>query len=273
MVQPIFRKDFDRALRDFKAAMTSILAADRHNYEAQVNLFIELIDTNPVLNSFMQPYFSIPVEIDEIVPEWGVFDLPSDINKQIAYMLKVFRQTCGDDYFLLNHIHTAFCVQNINQNYFNFNRVVVQNCYNKLLTTFEDYLEDHFPPEPHQTLPIPPASITLNHYEIKDNHQSNIVANGAANAQAINTGFTDKVLAELLKNHNLEQGKLDEIKEALKAIENAQSEEKANTSLLSSAWEKIYSVGGKIALQLAMSYLTKPEIIQTGYAYLMTLIK
>ena len=272
MVQSITRKDFDRAMRDFNNAIEGILSADRHNYEAQVCSFINLIDTNHILKSFLQPYFSIPIEIDQVVPGWDEFNFPNDGNTQIAYMLKVFRKVHDEDFAFLDHIHNAYCEQNINQNYYSFNRVVVQNCYNKLLAKFEDFAEDQFPRTIDQTHAMPTPAITYNHYDIKGNHQSNIVANGTHNLQTVGIGFTDTVIAELMGKHNFAQKQIDEIKDALQVLEKAQSAEKPNTSLLHNAWEKIYHVGGKIALEVAVGYLSKPEIIQSGCSFLMGLL-
>lgn len=267
-VQPMFRKDFERAIRDFKQVMQSILATDKMDtYETRVKEFVDLVETNHVLKTFMQPFIDIQIDIKEVVPGWREFKLPSDSNKQIAYMFKLFYTVHNENWRLANYLHDAFGERNVSMNYYKFNNVFVQNCYDKLLIMLQDFLDDQFEKPQKET------AMVFNHYEIKDINNSNIVAGGSNNVQSINLGLSDKILIELINTCKLTQEQIDVIKPALKIIEQEHGKEKPDKGLLEAAWEKVYSIGGKIALQATINLITKPEVMQSGMTFIMGLLK
>lgn len=276
MTQAIYRKDFERAVDDFKEIMDSILQADRLTYLVRVKELVNFIEGNHIIKHFVNPFLNMPIEIKQVIPQWGVFKLPSNNDEQIAFVIKLFYAASQEKCSLEICLYEAFMKQNFDENYYAFNRAVVKNCYNKILRLLNDYLGNHYPLDIEKAIKASVVHVndysTKNHYEIRDNNQSNIVAGGDGNIQNIKIGFTDRVVADLIKLHNLNDKQVEELKPALKILEQEDKKETTDTSLLQKTWETIYSIGGKVALGVTVRYLTQPELIKSSATYLMSLL-
>ncbi|CQR72140.1 hypothetical protein SOV_09830 [Sporomusa ovata DSM 2662] len=276
MVEAITRKDFERAIRDFKQIMDSMLMADRQSYVTRVKELVTLIETNHILKSFMQPYLDIPIEVKEIIPEWGKFYLPSESDKQIAFVLKLFYEVNQGKCNLDIRLYEAFGNKTLNQNYYSFNNNVIRNFHSKILQKLYDFLEDQFQSKDE---PINQAKVinytdnrTTNHYEITGNTQSNIAAGGDYNTQSIELGFSEKVISNLVNLHKFTLQQIEEIKPALKVLEEEQKKDIPDKGILQKAWDTIYSIGGKVALSVTTQYIIHSGILQSATAFVMSLV-
>lgn len=140
------KKDILRAFRDINACMDDLLEnTGRTMFLTNIKRFIMLIETNGVLKYLLEPFWKLDiskVEVDDC--GWIDLNIPVEIDYQIAYVLKKYKDFSKEDNKFCIHSFLFVIYKNklSDENSSEWNQSIVAPCFREILFRLNDMIED-----------------------------------------------------------------------------------------------------------------------------------
>lgn len=216
-------KQIKRAYRDIENIMNDILNTnDERLYKTYVSRFIDKVIQNEILSYILNPFFNLDVEhiIEKKQFGFGIkLNIPSDINKQIAFVLQVLKDfseaSTNEICIFLSEI---FNKEPLPDNIYLWNNNVVNPVFREIRLKISDLIEDI----PSDKEEVDSKYMTIINNYGNYNSANGQVANGNQNTLTNNIN-SDDIFKELIEkvNNNVKD---DEKEELIKLIEELKSE-------------------------------------------------
>jgi len=137
-------QEIENAINDFDGVVDDLLNSTHEIYQSNVNRFMNLIQENKVINYVIEiiktSLLEKPLELSEIEKSdlsGKRLELPSDMNRWIAYVLKIFGETLKGKINMEIYAYQFYHQKNVNESINLFNDQVVypamREIKNKLL--------------------------------------------------------------------------------------------------------------------------------------------
>ncbi|AGK96782.1 hypothetical protein [Clostridium pasteurianum] len=141
-------KEILRAKRDLENIIDDIFNCDSiYIYDINLKRLIKILKDNNVLNTITNPYFNVEINFNEIeyqenINDWIEFNIPEDIELEIAYVLQRLQEVLYNDFNILNFTHMVFKMDTYNGNIKCWNNNILRPCLRELLIKIQDLIED-----------------------------------------------------------------------------------------------------------------------------------
>ncbi|EPV4647679.1 TPA: hypothetical protein ACSQIM_002738 [Clostridium perfringens] len=206
------RKEVTRAIRNINACMSDVLNNTGHTmFHTNIKRFIELIENDKVLNYLLKPFFEININgIEKDDGGWIELDIPSNIDYQIAYVLKKYKEISESIYKdeIHNFLLMVFKYDTGDKNAMIWNKEIVSPCFREIRFRLDDLLED---------IPKDDMEVSLSHMSIINvgnvNNSGNLAIGNDIVQNNNSSDFFEDIIG--LVNKNV---KVDEQKEILEII-------------------------------------------------------
>lgn len=207
------RKEVTRAIRNINACMSDALNnTGRTMFHTNIKRFIELIESDRVLNYLLKPFFSLDVNgIEKSDDGWTELDIPSNIDYQIAYVLKKYKKISESVYKdeIHDFLYFVFKSQYSDQNSLTWNKEIVEPCFREIRFRLDDLLED---------IPKDDMDVSLSHMSIINVGNVNNSGNLAIGNDIVQNNNSSDFFEDIIKLVN-ENVKVDEREEILEIVD------------------------------------------------------
>jgi len=125
-------QEIDEAINDFDGVVEDLLDSTHEIYQSNVNRFMNLIQENKVINYIIEiiktSLIEKPLELSEIEKfdnsgKW--IELPTDMNRLIAYVLKIFEESLKSEMPMWKYAYQFYRRSSPNENIDLFNDQVI----------------------------------------------------------------------------------------------------------------------------------------------------
>lgn len=140
------KKEVLRAYRDINACMNDLINnTGRTMFHVNIKRFILLIETNSVLKYLLDPFWNLDVStIEDDDDGWIELEIPTQIDYQIAYLLKKYKELSkeDDEYCIHNFLYDVFRNKSGEVNTQYWNKSIVKPCFREIIFRLDDMIED-----------------------------------------------------------------------------------------------------------------------------------
>jgi len=254
-------KQVKRSIRNYESAASDILNSSHTTYMSKVERFVYIAKNDPIINSIVGPLLNSDIDLNSIhtleatdwIPE---FNLPINIDEQIAYMMKMFDlMTQGQ----INLDQLSFAIYRNN----NFSRCVelwmgdvAVPSLRELSYRLNDLIEDEVQGKDE----VSAASLQIFNYGSITATDGGNVAIGKDIQQTINYEQIINELMEKIKASNLiSDAQLPEVESVVGEIQKEIKQTEPSVSKLQKFAGKLYQVGEEGLLKLVTNAITDPR--------------
>ncbi len=165
-------KQITRACHTLEKRINVVCNSDGSNFENSISNLMYVIDTTPVLEVMLKPYFQCDINYEDVFVEeydgWRKVLLPDETSNRISFILK-FMRTIEEGTLkvsLTGLLYAVYHHKSIDYNYTEFNRKVVVPCLEDLLDEVRYHIEDNLSDD---NVEYTNAQIQINIKEINNN--------------------------------------------------------------------------------------------------------
>ncbi|WP_456270359.1 hypothetical protein M1E15_20515 [Bacillus sp. JZ76] len=252
-------KEVKRAVRDFKSAVEDILNARYETCEIRINTLVHLSKSNPVIQSILDPFYSMTLNLDNIHRnslDYGKLNLPADIDMQIAYLLKIFELVSKKE---INLVEWAFEIYQARQFDTNIQRFITEvgyPCLRELTYRIEDLIED----EVEGKGEVSTASLQIINYGNLSAQNGGTIAVGKDIQQNINyKNLKEEILQKVKESQVVPLDSLVEVERLSDELEEELNQPEPSESRLKSLAKKAYEIGENGLLKVLTTVVTDPR--------------
>lgn len=214
------RKEVTRAIRNINACMSDLLNnTGRTMFYTNIKRFIELIENDRVLNYLLKPFFEININgIEEDDGGWIELNIPSNINYQIAYVLKKYKEILEfiDKDEIHDFLYFVFKQDTGIENVMIWNKEIVSPCFREIRFRLDDLLED---------IPKDDMEVSLSHMSIINvgnvNNSGNLAIGNDIVQNNNSSDFFENII-KLVNNNVKEEEEREEILEIIEELKENQ---------------------------------------------------
>lgn len=251
-------KEVRRAIRDFNSKVEQLAAANHHVYGTRVREFIHEIENNQVLKTIINPYMEMEVNFNAIegqhAGDWFNFNLPSDTDEQIAYVLQIMKRSSIGEFPIENYAFHIFRQKKLNDNISSWNSQILIPVLDKLHLKLEDLLEDEVEGKDQ----IPEAKLQIINNGTITAQQGN-VAIGKEITQKINQdNISNEIVEKALQDQVISKEQAPQLKEITDKIENELNKENPSQVSLEKLISRLYDLGEKALIKITTDLVNFP---------------
>lgn len=255
-------KDVKRSVRKFEDAVQDILNSGYNTYKARIIRFIEITKNDPVINSIVSPLYDIKVDFDQIHykspgGDWvEELRLPTDIDKQLAYVLQIFDSVASNELSLENLTFEIYINKNIWSNINSWIIEVVQPCLRELLYRLNDLIEDEVEGKDE----IKSSSLQIFNYGPITASQGSNIALGKDIQQTVTyKNITNEIMDKVRNEKTVSEDKLEEVEQISNDIQEEINKPEPSQSKLKQFAGKLYEIGQSGLLKVTNTVIQDPR--------------
>jgi hypothetical protein len=267
-------KEVKRAIRTFDMAATDIVNAGYNTYKARIKRFVEIMENNNVINSIISPLLTIELNFEEIHHSHNGYwiselRLPTDINQQLAYVLKIFVSVSQGELHLDDLTSKIYKRKSFEDNIQSWIYEVASPCLRELSYRLQDLVED----EVEGKEEVQSSALQIVNYGTITAEQGSAVAIGKDIQQTVTYKNIVNEIIEKVKAENIvPEAKLPEVEKVTKEIEEEINNANPSPTKLKQFANKLYEIGQTGLLKAASTIIADPRWGQAVADTLMTVM-
>lgn len=252
-------KEVKRSVRSFESAVQDIVNAGYATYQSRINTLVALCKDDPVINSIVTPFFSIPIELERIHVkgfDWISLDLPSNLDEQIAYVLTVFKQVAERKISLEDLSLEIFQDRNIQENIRRYISQVAFPSLRQLNYKLSDLIEDQVDGKKE----IPRADLNIINYGTLNAERGANIAIGKDIHQSIQQkSIKEDILKKVRESNLVSEESIDVVEEVATELEQELSQSQPSESKLKELAKKVYDIGEQGVIKIFRTVVNDPR--------------
>ncbi|OWP58528.1 hypothetical protein ETZ92_019320 [Bacillus velezensis] len=252
-------KEVKRSVRNFESAVQDIVQAGYKTYRSRIKTLMGLCKDDPVINSIVTPFFSMPIELERIHVkdfDWIILNLPSNLDEQIAYVLTVFKQVAESELSLEDLSFEIFQEHNVQANIQRYISQVAFPCLRELNHRLNDLIEDQVDGKKE----IPRADLNIINYGTLNAERGANIAIGKDIHQSIqNKSIKEEILKKVRESNLVPEESIDVVEEVATELEQELSQSKPSESKLKELARKVYDIGEQGILKIFRNAVDDPR--------------
>jgi hypothetical protein len=267
-------KEVKRAIRTFDMAATDIANAGYTTYKARIKRFMELIEQDSVINSIVCPLFNISVDLEVIHHSFngywiGEVKLPTNINEQLAYVLKIFKSVSLAELSLEDLSHRIYKRKRFEDNIQAWINEIAFPLMKELSYRLQDLIEDEVEGKDE----IQSSSLQIVNYGTITAEQGSAVAIGNDIQQNITyKNIAHDIMEKVRSAQVVPAEKISEVEQISKELEEEMGNATPSPTKLKGFAQKLYDIGQTGLLKVTSTVITDPRWGQAVADTLMNLI-
>jgi len=255
-------KEVLRSIRSFESTVQDILQAGYTTYKSRIKTLMGLCKGNPVINSIVVPFFSIPIKLEHIhVKSFDRIEinLPSNVDEQIAYVLTVFKQVAEEEISLESLGFKIFKQRSPQENIQRYISQIAYPCLRELNYKLNDLIEDQVDGRKE----IPSAELNIINYGTLNAERGGNIAIGKDIHQSIHyKNIKEEIIKKVREANLLSEEAIDVVEEVATELEQELSQSEPSESKLKELARKIYDIGEQGVLKIFRTVVNDPRWAQ-----------
>jgi hypothetical protein len=142
------KKHINRAITELTECINNILNAEQDQYALRIKQLLLTIRNNEILNFIITPYLNLQLDDENIgFIKTGHhikcdFVIPEDDDEEIALILEVLKRMAENERNIKDGPYSIYMKNSYDENFYLFNKNVVEPAFNKLLRKLQYKIED-----------------------------------------------------------------------------------------------------------------------------------
>jgi len=260
------------SIRRLNAAIEDIISASYVTYKANIEYFVELSRSNPIIESIVEPFRNIDINFEEIHISYNghwinEVRLPSSMDHRIAYIIKVFDAVSEKQISLVDFTLKIYKHKRLADNIREYLNDIAVPQLKELLYMLNDLLED----EVQGKESIPEAAFHLiNHGTIHASQGSNIgLGKDIQQTANYNNNITNEIMEKIRNIEGLSEEKINEIEVLANEVQEEINNSEPSPGKLKKLATKVYEIGETAALKAFTTAVSDPRWGQAAAETLM----
>lgn len=254
-------KQVKRSVRSFEGAIQDVANSNSQTYKSRIRAIIEMTEQDKVIKTILEPVMNLEIDLDDIHYSRNNFQIdeiriPTESNKQIAYILKVFKLESQNELSIEKMAAVMYNKRKLDVGLSIYLNDVAVPCLRELLYMLSDLIEDEV--DGKEEVSAESLKI-INYGTISANDGSNIAMGENITQSTSYENIAHAIMEKVKQDNIVDEENEEEVENLAIELQDEINKEKPSQTRLRQMAEEVENIGEQALLKVFSSVVKDPR--------------